>query len=313
LRRRAACAVLAPLLDEDALMVALQLQHDHLRGDGVADLIAYIDNVANRNQFDQATRKRLYQTFFEALRQPESSLPLDPWPAMQVSAAPMRLVAPGPIAPGATSPEQRPPTPEVQTPAVVAVATTSPATGSPEPSPPPAQQVFAALMRAALADVRQLHGSAVDDVCSGALAMLPRQRLAATLRQQLLAAWQQAESSPWRVDATESGLSEAVNLFYVALCESLGPVDADHVLTRAVRTAELAPGSGRGRTRTASHRRQPGQQVARRQLLVRIAFALHSLQHRPCGLGATDFKARAGHLELDGRLAVRVAIRRQLG
>lgn len=240
LRRRAACAVLAPLLDEDALMLALQLQHAHLRSEGVADLIAYIDAVATLNHFDQATRKRLYQAFYEALRLPDAALPLDPWPAMQAGAAP------APTAPTAA----RPPTPEVlppepaskateaQPPASTTATLPPPVAAAMAPAPSPAQQVFAALMQAALADLRQLHGHALDEVRQAALAMLPKQRMNAPLRQQLQEAWQLGQAGPWHVDATESGLSDAVNLFYVALCEALGPVDADHILTRAVRNAE---------------------------------------------------------------------------
>jgi hypothetical protein len=106
LRRRAAWAVLAPVMDEDALIEALWLQHDTLRGDSVSDIIAFVDAVASRHLLDAATRKRLYAAYFDALRQPEDNLPIDPWPLMLLarpSAAPVaapRLLGGSPPSPG---------------------------------------------------------------------------------------------------------------------------------------------------------------------------------------------------------------------
>jgi len=69
LRRRAAWAVLAPVMDENSLIEALWLQHDSMRGESVSDIIGYVDAVATRHMLDAATRKRLYSAYFEALRQ----------------------------------------------------------------------------------------------------------------------------------------------------------------------------------------------------------------------------------------------------
>ena len=45
LRRRAVYAVLSPVLDEEALIAALWLQQNELRGDSVTDIIRFIDKV----------------------------------------------------------------------------------------------------------------------------------------------------------------------------------------------------------------------------------------------------------------------------
>ena len=81
-RRRAAWAVLEPVLDEDALIDALWLQHDSMRGESVSDIIGFVDAVCERHLLDVATRKRLYSSFFSALKQAEDTLPMDPWPLM---------------------------------------------------------------------------------------------------------------------------------------------------------------------------------------------------------------------------------------
>ena len=96
LRRRAAYAVLSPLLDEDALLDALRMQHQSMRGDSVSDIIGYIDQVAARHHIDAASRKKLYEAYFKALKQPENELPMDPWPLMQIGAQAVPVATPAP-------------------------------------------------------------------------------------------------------------------------------------------------------------------------------------------------------------------------
>ncbi len=82
-RRRAAVAVLSPVLDENALMQALWQLQDSMRGDSVSDIIRSVDALARQHMLDAATCRRLYNDFYKALREPEDRLPIDPWPAMQ--------------------------------------------------------------------------------------------------------------------------------------------------------------------------------------------------------------------------------------
>ena len=103
LRRRAACAALSPVLDEEALLDALRLQHQSMRGDAVADIIRYIDQVAQRHHIEAPLRKKLYETFYKALRLPEDQLPMDPWPMMYPQ-APAAPAAPAPAAQVAAPP-----------------------------------------------------------------------------------------------------------------------------------------------------------------------------------------------------------------
>jgi hypothetical protein len=45
----------------------------------------------------------------------------------------------------------------------------------------------------------------------------------------------------WYFDASQDELSTLAHEFYISLCESLGPVDADYVLMQAVHQAERLP------------------------------------------------------------------------
>ena len=55
--------------------------------DGIRDLVRSrglgdVYKRQSRHMLDASTCKRLYAEFFKALRQPETALPLDPWPCL---------------------------------------------------------------------------------------------------------------------------------------------------------------------------------------------------------------------------------------
>jgi len=254
LRRRAACAVLAPLLSEEALDEALQLQQRTLRGDGVAEIIAFIDAVAARNLLDAATRKRLYPAYFEALKRPEAELPFDPWPTAQPPAAVVPSLVRGappvpPVAPPAAMTSAAPVVAMVPVATPVAAPVPAPAAEAPAPVPeaPAEQQVFAALIAALQEGVKQNHARDWDEFRQRALALLPQLRSTPAVREVARLAWGSSEPSAarWLIAAPEATLAELVNLTYVALCEALGPIDADRLLTEAVREAQRLPAARR--------------------------------------------------------------------
>lgn len=148
-RRRAAVAVLSSLLDEHSLLQELWMQHDTLRGDSVTDIIEYVDAMAGRHGLDVATAKRLYGELFKAVRQPEETLPADPWPMMQ---ALRPAAAPAVVARPAPAPAWRPP---VMPPPVMAPPMMPPPMAAPAPvmAPPawaaaPVAQPWAAVVGA---------------------------------------------------------------------------------------------------------------------------------------------------------------------
>jgi hypothetical protein len=231
LRRRAAYAALSPVLDEAALIDALRLQHVSMRGESVSDIIRYIDTVADRQRLDAVVRKKLYDAYFRALRLPEEQLPVDPWPLLGLDE---------PVA--ATPPSPPPPSPAP----VPAPPPSLPPAPQPAPAPPvtlpPEQAICAELLRGALGEVQRFHAGEIANLRSSALDLLARTRMDGLLRRLLREAWADPLRHHWVLAGVPADeLGKAVHLLYVALCEALGPVEADQVLTRAVRIAEQHP------------------------------------------------------------------------
>jgi hypothetical protein len=226
LRRRAAYAALSPVLDETALIEALRLQHVSMRGESVSDIIRYIDQVADRQHLDAAVRKKLYDAYFRALRLPEAQLPVDPWPLLGLDepATPSPPPAPAPVP--VPPPPPPPPTPSAPPPVTL----------------PPEQAICAELLRSALGDVQRFHAGEIANLRSSALDLLARTRMDGLLRRLLREAWADPLRHHWVLAGVPANeLGKAVHLLYVAMCEALGPVEADQVLTSAVRAAEQHP------------------------------------------------------------------------
>lgn len=279
-RRRAAVAVLSGVLDESTLLQELWVQHDTLRGDAVTDIIEYVDALSRRHMLDVATAKRLYGEFFKALRQPEDSLPLDPWPAMQAlrpSVAPAPIAAPVMPAPPmrawpppAMPPMAAPVLPPGMVPMMAAVAA-APPYASPTPAagwaataavdvdlralPPAAAAaaapvaapsaesavVFGAVMRGVISEVTQFHADALDEIRNDAMRVLAGSPAPALLREQFGRAWQRAQQSDWKLAGQAADLSELVRVVHQALELAFGRVGADQILQRALSQADAMP------------------------------------------------------------------------
>lgn len=242
-RRRAAWAVLAPLLDEDALLDALRLQHQSMRGDSVADIIGFIDQVTGRHDIDAAQRKKLYEAYYKALRQPEDELPMDPWPLMQIGMPAVSVPPQRPAAAPVTAPAAPPPPAPVEVIAPVPAPQPAAATAAVAAAAalPAEQAVCAGLMREVMLQMQRHHASRLGDLGSCALSLLAGGGLPASVRTQVREAWTAPQQHSWVIEAGPAELAQVVHLGYVALCEALGPVDADQVLARAVRAAGQMP------------------------------------------------------------------------
>jgi hypothetical protein len=243
LRRRAAYAVLSNVLNEAALMDALTLLHTSLRSDNVTDVIRYIDTVARRHDIDAASAKRLYPAYFAALKRSDDELPLDPLPLMGLTTARTAMPAPPPPVVAAPVPAAVPVPVPVPVPVAAPVAPPAPI---PEPAPPevplaPEILVHAALMKHLIEDLQHFHGDQLDPVRQDLLVALDKARLPASLKDQVRTAWTAPLTQAWRIEAMPGELAELVHLLYIALCENLGPVDADRVLTAAVQQADRLP------------------------------------------------------------------------
>lgn len=252
IRRRAAASVLGKWLDEAALMEALWLQHETMRGDTVADIIAFIDNVARRTLLDAAVVKRLYNELYKALREREDRLPPDPWPTMQATrparAAPpaprvvaaVDVPAPPPVRAAAPAPVATAAAPVVINPVAAALAAAQATAPVPDvPSEPPI--VFGALMCAVIAEVYQFHREALDEVRKDSLRRLDASLAAPALRQQFRNGWGRALQHDWQLPGSHGDLAELVRVLYLALVDAFGRAGADQILRRGLEAAEAMP------------------------------------------------------------------------
>lgn len=261
-RRRATAAVLAGVLDDAALMEALWLQQETMRGDSVSDIINFIDAVARRHLFDTALTRRLYTDLHKAMRLPEDKLPLDPMPAMQAYRTPAGARAPQGMAFGGNPPPFV--APPAYAPAPVHAAPPAYVSPAPQPAPVPVAApapipapvpvastrplvpveqpvVFGALMRTVLLEVQRFHSAALDEVRKDALLELERSRVPLAERPIVRDAWARGTNHFWQLDADLQVLGELVRVLHLALIQAFGKVGADQILSRAIEAAEQLP------------------------------------------------------------------------
>lgn len=240
IRRRATVAVFSGILDETALTEVLWLQHETMRGDSVADIIGFVDQVARRSFLDATTVKRLYSEFYKALREREDRLPLDPWPAMQAARAAAQPPAPPPAPEPVAAPVAAPPPAPIINPVAVALAAAQAQAPAPQlPEEPPV--VFGALMRSVVAEVYQFHRDALEEVRKDSLQRLDEALAAPAVRQQFRNGWTRALQHDWQVPGTHGDLAELVRVTYLALTDAFGRAGADQILKRGLEAAEALP------------------------------------------------------------------------
>lgn len=269
-RRRAATAVFSKVLDEPALLQALWLQQETMRGEQASDIINFVDAVARRHLIDATTCKRLYADFFKALREPEDRLPLDPWPAMQAlrpspPVAPPRVMPAAPPAYWPSAPQamyqaqpMMPPPgygaqPMSQPGAGMATAAAAPvyapvqsAPAAPVAPTPPAialepPVIFGAVMREVVREVFDYHREALAEVQRDALRTLESSRATPVLQQRFRDAWARARQDDWQLQGGHADLAELTRVLFSALIEAFGRVGADQILQRALTRAEGLP------------------------------------------------------------------------
>lgn len=261
-RRRATVAVLADVLDEPALLEALWLQQETMRGDGVTDIIKFIDAVAKRYGLDAGTSRRLYTELHKAMRLTDQQLPPDPLPAMQALRAP--APAPAYRAPVYAPPAYVPPPAPVYAPppAPVYAPPPVPVPPPPPPPPPPAPQpvpgpvptaspralvpveqpvIFGAVMRGVLLEVQRFHTAALEEVCKDALLEMERSRVPLAERPAIREAWSRGTNHFWQIESDLQVLGELVRVLHQVLIRAFGKVGADQILSRAIEAAEHLP------------------------------------------------------------------------
>lgn len=270
-RRRAAVAVFGPLLAPAELERVLADLDNRMQGNHVSDVIACVDALAARSLIDGPLCKRLYGELFKALQQPAHTLPPDPWANRRVAATlpaarPAAAVNPpappavpvtapatvtAPVAPPAAaapsaSPAVPPPAPVTEPPAAAAVTAPTAVSSLPPPVPPPIltaeEAVFAALNRNIRSLMQQFHSGQLAELEEELPRQIKRERFDIRLGAAFLAAWHHhTQLAAWRLGSKTADRAMLVHLLYLALCEVLGPVDADALLAQAVQDTEHLP------------------------------------------------------------------------
>lgn len=247
LRRRAAYSVLSKVLSEAELESALSVLPDTLHNEQLTSIIAFIDRVASLTMLDTMTCKRLYGELYRALSLPIDQLPADPW-AGRLAGAETYATAPArPFAQTQATPAYVPPPPP---PAPVAVAPAPAAVSvAPAPTPEPeskvklsaAQTVLLTLAQTIRANLQQHHPKDAPEFRSDLQTICKRRKYKPETSALLTKLWENLTPEAWEKFNSEKAMGDFAHCLYQTLCETLGPVDADTVLARAVEKAGSIP------------------------------------------------------------------------
>jgi hypothetical protein len=230
-QRRAAWATFSPYLTETQLIEAMWLLQASYNQDDMATLIAYVNDLAERFGLNHR-RKELYTQYFRHLKQDAAALPPDPWPRMLES---RRKVSPAP----AVSAEA----PPLPVPAGTASAVTEeekPAVSS-ELSPP--MRVFTVFTATILEAVEHQCAMKQEDLLDGFGEFLKGEALSAPALAEARAWAKDPRPESWTHPLETAELAKIAHVLYVALCDAVGPMAADEILTHAVETAAKLPES----------------------------------------------------------------------
>jgi hypothetical protein len=238
-RRRAAYAAFGPLLAEPQLIEALWLLQRSYKDDRMSTLIAYVNAVTERfGLMDR--RKDLYADYYGNLRLSDAELPPDPWPLM-TGEPPARPAPPRETVTTAPPPEASPP---AAGPGPAEAGEPVPESPGPQPAAedlPPAVKVFSAYAAAVLAETEHRHAGEKDDFLGQVVDLLPQAGLTLGARESARA-WASAPGpGQWKPSLREAELADLAHLIYVALCDAVGPVAADEIVTLAVAAAARLP------------------------------------------------------------------------
>ena len=107
-----------------------------------------------------------------------------------------------------------------------------------EPEPP---VVFAALMRAVIAEVQRFHREALEEIRTDAIRLLAGSAAPPALREAFARAWERPLANDWALPGRVDDLADLVKLVHRALEMSFGRAGADQIVQRGVSSAGALP------------------------------------------------------------------------
>ncbi len=223
--RKAAWQTLSPWLSEKDRDEAIRvLQSQYLRTDTTTQ-ISFISTVSERFNIPESSRKQLYYDYYNHLNNPGELPEEDPLVRLQIPSTPAPvLVVPSPPASVTKNSE----TPSKK------------ATTKPKPQPvkiEPRIVVFSYLMQ------RLLHHYPGDTLplFNEVIQKAPSQGLTISALRQLSSWMDSPQKYLWKESLDDASLSIIVHLFYIALCNQLGPTETDRLVHRMIADTDDLP------------------------------------------------------------------------
>lgn len=217
-RRFAAWKCFQPYLTESQLLEAIAVLDLEYQTDSPISLITYVKKIAVKFGIDEAARKTLHVQFHQWLQSPATEV-IDPVASISQPTTTRHTDSAASMI-GANTPDKT--QPELSTPKSVEL--------------PPYAILFAVLTQQVLELCPKDELFAVlSDLANNATQKFP-------LELQLFDQWRAEPSSfNWSVELDETALIGLVHIIYTAVCEVLGPIEADRCFHKAMATCEKHP------------------------------------------------------------------------
>lgn len=219
LKRQACRATFEDILGSEQLLQAVNmLETDHL-GNDMASLIGYVNRVGEKFGIDATTRKTLYPKYYTYLNTPDIELPEDPWILLQQQTPYNGKLYRQPASPAGNA--------YISAPAERTVEDEN-----------PEMRVFTYFIGRLLTHFPQDR----NDLLGEARLFANKEKSFSELDKEEIIAWlEDADHYQWNFVLAEATMSALIHLFYVILCDRLGPVEADRLFHRVLDDCKQLP------------------------------------------------------------------------
>lgn len=219
LRREVAWKCFEPHLTEEQLLTAIRILEQGYQLDGAITLISYIKQVCDQFNIGQQKRKALYLQFHEMMQAP-FELSGDPLLKLHTLERSISLSAPAiqldNIGPAATITQEQP---------------------QPQIVQPPHTALFILLVSEVMA-----HCGQTEELFVELNELIKADKKASQEFTVLISQWTaNPDTFTWATALAEPILTRLVHLLYTAVCEVLGPVEADQCFHQALAICEKQP------------------------------------------------------------------------
>ncbi len=225
-RKRQACrATFEGILGEEQLLQAVKmLETEHL-GNDMTNLIGYINRVGEKFGIDATARKTLYPKYYSYLNTPGIELPEDPLADLQQQ-------------PPRNSAAQLQPSIPTSNAFISAPASPITTTEQTIEDESPEMRVFAYFIERLLIHFPLDQSDLLDE----AALLAGKEKSFSELDKEEIIDWLKDPAQyQWNFTLAETTMSTVIHLFYVILCDVLGPVEADRLYHQVLYDSKQLP------------------------------------------------------------------------